>query len=346
VKVALIAPFEEPVPPPGYGGTERVVYNLAEGLVQLGHDVTLFASAHSHTSAKLIACVKQPIRTSPLARNHQTRQAENLRGLVKALGIIRNGDYDIVHNHFGWQALLFNDLFQHPLITTLHGTLAEPTEKYMHTLYKELPFVSISNSQRRHGPDLNYVATVYNGIDVEKFSFNDKPKDYLMFLGRIHPHKGPEYAIEIAKKSGRKLIIAAKIDPVDEAYFEAVVKPYIDGEQIIFVPEPEERPKIDLLKNAAAVIAPIQWDEPFGIVNIEALACGTPVITIKRGSTPEIIIDGKNGYLCSNIDEMIDRVADIGKINRRDCRARVAEHFTALQMAKGYEKAYRKVIAN
>src|SRR5882762_2326673 len=235
MKVALLAPFEETVPPGKYGGTERVVYNIAEELVRLGHDVTLFASGDSQTSAKLVPCVDRAIRTSPAARNQKTRQAENLRGLVKAIGLIRHGDFDIVHNHFGWQALLFKDILNHPIITTLHGTLAEPTEKYMHELYKDTPFVSISDSQRRHAPSLNYVATVYNGINTEEFPCNETPDDYIMFLGRIHPHKGPEYAIEIAKESGQKLIMAAKIDPIDEQYFEDVVKPGIDNEQIIFI---------------------------------------------------------------------------------------------------------------
>ncbi len=344
MKIALLAPFEETVPPKRYGGTELVVYNLAQELVRAGQDVTLFASADSETSAKLVACVDEAVRTSPYARKPKSRQAENLRGLVKAISKIRVGDFDIVHNHFGWQALLFNELFKAPVVTTVHGTLAEPTDNYMYNLHKETAFVSISNSQRRHAPDLNYISTVYNGIQVDDFRFNDRPLDYLAFLGRIHPQKGPEQAIEIARRTGRQLIIGAKVDPDEEQYFEQVIRPLIDGRQIRYLGEvtPEER--VILLRNAYALVAPIQWDEPFGIVNIEALACGTPVITISRGSSPEIIVDGKTGFLCISIDEMIARIADIDTIKRIDCRRSVEKKFTAKGMANGYLKAYERVL--
>ncbi|OGL29424.1 hypothetical protein A3D14_01520 [Candidatus Saccharibacteria bacterium RIFCSPHIGHO2_02_FULL_47_12] len=344
MKIALLAPFEEPVPPIKYGGTERVVYYLAEGLVQLGHDVTLFASGGSKTSAKLVPCITKPVRTSPQAHNARTRQTANLRGLIKAASLIRQEEYDIVHNHFGWEALLFSELIKHPMVTTVHGSMAEPITNYMHALYKSQPIVSISNSQRLHAKNLNYVGTVYNGIDPSGFSFGAKPKDYLMFLGRIHPQKGPAQAIKIAKAAGRKLIMAAKIDPAEEGYFKKTVEPLIDGKQIVFVREPAEKHKIALLKSAYALIAPIQWDEPFGMVNIEALACGVPVITIKRGSTSEIIIDGKVGYLCRDTKQMIKRVEDVGKISRRACRDHVSANFTAEKMAKGYEQVYKKLI--
>ncbi len=344
LKIALIAPFEEPVPPRTYGGTERVVWNLARELVKLEHDVTLFASKDSRTTAKLVPCVDKAIRVLPEARIPSIRQGLHLKGLGKALAKINKSDFDIVHNHFGWPMLMFAELVKSPLITTLHGSLDEPTENFMHNLCKNTPFVSISNAQRRHAKKLNYVATVYNGIDVSRFEFNDKPEDYLVFLGRIHPQKGPQYAIEIAKKTNHRLIIAAKIDPLEQAFFDHKIKPLIDGKQIKFIGEVDHRAKVKLLKNAKAMISPIQWDEPFGITNIEALACGTPVISINRGSIPEILVDGKTGYLCNNIRQMIKRVSDIDKIDRAACRRHVEQNFTARHMAEGYLKAYEKVI--
>jgi glycosyltransferase involved in cell wall biosynthesis len=344
LRIALLAPFEEPVPPKKYGGTELIVYNLAEELVDLGHDVTLIASGDSTTTAKLVPAVDKSIRTLIKARNPQTRMALNYQGLANALAIIVEGDFDILHSHYGWPLLMFRQLLNCPVITTLHGTLADPTEQEMYSLHREMPYISISNSQRRHGPQLNYVDTVYNGIQVERFEFNNKPKNYLAFLGRISPQKGPEYAIELAKKTNQRLVIAAKIDLVDESYYEQVVKPLIDGKQISFIGEVDHEAKVDLLKNAKALISPLQWDEPFGIVNVEALACGTPVITINRGSMPEILVDGKVGFLCSNIDEMISKVADISTINRQACRKHVEQNFTAHGMAEHYLKIYESLL--
>jgi len=257
---------------------------------------------------------------------------------------INQNSFDIVHNHFGWQLLFFKESIRAPMVTTLHGILSEPTEKYMHTLSKAEPFISISKSQRQHNPHLHYVATVYNGIQVDQFAFGDKPQDYLVFLGRIHHQKGPEQAIRIARRSGQKLIIAAKIDPLEQDYFETKIKPLIDGKQIQFIGEVTHHQKVKLLKNAKAMISPIQWDEPFGITTIEALACGTPVIAINRGSMSEILVDGKIGYLCRNVSEMIKRVSDIDKIDRAACREHVLKYFSAQRMTEGYLKAYQRVI--
>lgn len=344
LRIAVIAPFEEPVPPKKYGGTERVVNNLTNQLVEMGHDVTLFASGDSHTSAKLVPCVRRAIRILPQAKNPMTRYGLNLQGLSRAIKLLSQGNYDIVHNHFGWQTLLFKDHIKPPIVTTLHGVLSEPTENFMHNLYKKENFISISKSQRRNAPKLHYVATVYNGIDLNRFSFNQKPDDYLVFLGRIHPHKGPELAIKIAKATNHKLIIAAKIDPNEDIYFEKKIKPLIDGKQIVFVGEVAHRQKVRLLKNAKAMLAPIQWDEPFGITNIESMACGTPVIAISRGSLPEVVVNGKTGFLCRSVNQMIKKVEQIDQINRLDCRQHVEEKFSSKNMAEGYLKAYFRIL--
>lgn len=346
MRIALLAPFEEPVPPKKYGGTELVVYNLAEELVALGHEVTLIASGDSTTTATLAPAVEQAIRVLSKARNPQTRMALNYQGLANALSIIVDGNFDILHNHYGWPLLMFERLLNCPIITTLHGTLADPTEKEMYSLHKDMSFISISDSQRWHGPNLNYLGTVYNGIQVERFKFNNKPQNYLAFLGRITPDKGPVYAIEIARKTNQRLIIGAKIDPVDKSYYEQIIEPLIDGDQIQFIGEVDHQGKVDLLSNARALISPLQWDEPFGLVNTESLACGTPVITINRGSMPEIIDNGKVGFLCSNVDEMISRVADIDTIDRRACRKHVENRFTSQVMAAHYLSLYDDLLTN
>lgn len=344
LRIALLAPFEEPVPPKTYGGTERVVNNLANQLVFMGHEVTLLASGDSKTKARLIPCVKRAIRVLPQARNPLTRDALNLQGLSKAITVLSKNKFDIVHNHFGWQTFLFRNYIKQPLVTTLHGNLSDPADNLSFNIFKKENYISISKSQRKHAPKLHYVATAFNGIDPARFSFNPNPDNYLLFLGRIHPHKGPDLAIKIAKATKHKLIIAAKIDPKDEHYFEKRVKPKIDGRQIVFIGEVAHRQKVNLLKNAKAMLSPIQWDEPFGITNIEALACGTPVIAISRGSLPEIITDGKTGFLCRTVNQMIKKVDQITDINRLDCRLLVEEKFSAQSMAKEYLKAYIKLI--
>lgn len=344
LKIALVAPFEEPVPPKTYGGTERIVYNIAEELVALGHDVTLFASGDSKTSAKLEACVPKAVRVLSEARNPNIRQGLHYQGLATALTKLSQSRFDIVHNHFGWQLLLFKDLIAAPIVTTLHGILSEPTERYMHTLLKNEPFISISKSQRRHNTHLRYIATVYNGIRVSRFKFEANPQNYLVFLGRIHPHKGPEHAIQIARRTGNRLIIAAKIDPFEQHYFDTKIAPLIDDQQIQFVGEVNHAQKVRLLKNAKAMISPIQWDEPFGITTIESLACGTPVLALNRGAMPEILINNQTGFLCKNVNEIVKRVGDIGKIDREVCRSHVENHFSAQRMTQGYLKAYERVI--
>lgn len=346
MKIALLAPVEESVPPKKYGGTERVVDLLAKELVKLGHEVTLLASGDSKTTAKLVACSRNSIRTLPSSNIPTLRRALNLKGLSKALEYLSKNDFDIIHNHFGWQFLLFSNLLNSPNVTTIHGTLdkkLELTEYKMHGCYKKSPVISISNSQRKHSPHLNYFGTVYNGIDVNNFQFNSNPKDYLAFLGRMHPHKGPDKAIEIAKRSNQKLIMAAKIDPVNYQYFNRKIKPLIDNKQIIYIGEVDHKKKVNLLKNAKALISPITWDEPFGMVNIESLACGTPVITINRGSIPEIL-NRKVAFLCNSSEEMIKKIDQIKKINRIDCRRHVENHFTSKLMAQNYLKIYKRII--
>jgi glycosyltransferase involved in cell wall biosynthesis len=341
VKIALLAPFEEPVPPVKYGGTERVVYSLAEGLVGLGHDVTLFASGDSHTSAHLVPCVKHSLRRY-IGPRPRTWMFLQWQGFHRILHNLQTGTFDVVHNHGDWPFLIASAFTKAPFITTIHNP--KQYKLGLKPIYKRHQYVSISDAQRKYMPDLNYIATVHHGIEVQTFTYNAHPSDYLAFLGRVVPDKGLKEAIEIAKATNHKLIIAAKLDMKMQPYFRRHIKPHIDNKQIVFIGEVAHDDKVELLKNAKALLSPIQWDEPFGLTNIEAMACGTPVIAIARGSLPEIIVDGETGYLCKSVKEMIARVADIDKIKRQACRRRVEQHFSATCMARHYIEVYQKAI--
>ncbi len=346
MKIAILAPFEERVPPPKYGGTERVVRNLVNELVAKGHDVTLYASGDSKTAAKLIPGTPRAVRKMPQAHNPKIRQSINLQALVNAVHHMSQQKYDIVHNNFGWETLWFKDMLTCPILTTLHFTDGNDFEKHMAHIHKNSPFISISRAQRKQNPGLNYIATIHNSVQLNRFPFSDKPDDYLLFLGRIHPHKAPDKAIKLAKRTGKRLIIAAKIDPFEDEYYKTKIKPLIDGKQIKFVGEVGHGQKVALLQKAQALLSPIQWDEPFGITNIEALACGTPVITMNRGSLPEIIVDGKVGFLCKDMNEMARRIGQFHKIDRRACREHAEKHFSAEDMARKYLDAYQSLITS
>lgn len=345
MNIALVAPFEETVPPRKYGGTELVVAILAEELQKMGHTVTLIASGDSTANVPIIPGVRRAIRVLPESRDVRTREAYGYRGIARAVHAIQQGAFDIVHNHIGWQFLAFRHLIKSPILTTLHGTLADEHENRMYRLYKNLPFVSISDSQRAPLPELRYEGTVHHGLQIEKFTFQPKSDDYLLFLGRFSPEKGPHVAIELAKRTGQKLIMAAKIDPTDEAFFNRRVKPHIDGKQIVNIGEVGHAAKVKLLGKARALISAIQWDEPFGLVNIEALACGTPVIALSRGALSEIITHGHVGFLCHNKKEMAAFIPKIASINRQDCRAYAEQRFCARRMALEYLGLYSKLAA-
>lgn len=346
MKIALISPFEEQVPPRTYGGIELVVSNLAECLVGMGHQVTLFASGDSHTSAKLVPIFPQALRQGGRLQDQALRSAWHGVGTGRVVSyLLEKESFDIIHNHTGWDLLAFRQLLSAPMVTTLHGPLDIASHKEMYRVYRDENYVSISLSQRRPMASiLNFSGNVYNGVDMRAFRFFNTPGRYLAFLGRMSPEKGPVQAIEIARKTGMKLIMAAKVDPADAEFFRREVEPLIDGRQIVFVGEVGHKEKVRLLGNALALVSPIQWEEPFGMVFIEALACGTPVLTMNRGSVPEIVQDGVSGFVCKTLEEMANRVKDLPLIDRRLCRERARRHFSADRMASAYVAIYRQVI--
>ncbi len=349
MKILMLSPAEERVPPRKYGGTELVIYNLVEGLVKRGHQVTLAASGDSITSAKLYPLAEKALRVRFNDQNSdlKLREAFKYIAVARALKLASSKDFDIVHNHIGWRILPFSFLMKRPIVTTLHGPLTDHYQKTVYSQFKKANLISISRSQREPAPDLHYVATVYNGIEIDKFSFDDKPRDYFAFLGRISPEKGLYFAICAAKKAKVRLLIGAKIDLVDRKFYQNKIKPLIDGKQIEYLGELTHKQKVALLKNARGLINPINWQEPFGLVMTEAMACGTPVIATRRASAPEIIVHNKTGFLVdpkNPIPGIVESIKKIDQIKREDCRGRVEEKFTAPHMVEGYEKAYQRVI--
>jgi glycosyltransferase involved in cell wall biosynthesis len=298
MKIAQIAPLWERVPPLAYGGIELVVGLLTDALVAKGHEVTLFASGDSITTAKLASVHPQALRLDPQIKEPGIYDLLQLAQVYE-----QAGEFDLIHSHMGCAALPYGNLTQTPTVHTLHGIFTPDNEK-MFARAKTQPYVSISNAQREPRLGLNYVATVYNSIDVDLHRFfpqADQPA-YLAFLGRMSAEKGPHHAIEIAKATGMTLKMAGKIDPVDVEYFDQYIKPHIDGAQIQFLGEADHPMKNNLMGRAIATLFPITWREPFGLVTIESMAAGTPVIAINLGSIPEIIVDQVNGYICNTID--------------------------------------------
>lgn len=343
MKIALLAPFEESVPPQKYGGTELIVYYLAQ-LLSKKHSVFLFATGDSKTKARLIPIFPRSIRKEKISQDMKIRESLKYMGIAKVVKELKKIKVDIIHNHMGWRFFPFTSFFPNPTVTTLHGPLDTEYAKFIHSWFKEQALISISNSQRAPLPNLNYTGTVYNGIDINNFEFNNKPGDYFAFLGRMSPEKGPVQAIQIAKAAGVKLKMAAKVDVADATFFEKEVKPLINKKQIEFLGEIESQEKSNFLKNARGLIAPIQWAEPFGLFFVEAMACGTPVITMNRGSAPEVIKNGETGFVLNNIEEATNAVKSIDKIKREDCRKWVEKNFSAEIMVENYEKIYYQLI--
>ncbi len=339
MRIAQVAPLYESVPPRLYGGTERVVFYLTEELVRLGHEVVLFASGDSVTSATLVKVCDGAIRLSNTYRDPIVLHLNMFEEVYKRVDV-----FDVIHFHTEYLHLPVAAREKKPFVTTLHGRLDLPEYKGLFSKFKEFPFVSISNSQRKPLSWLNWKATVYHGLPEELYEPSFKPGSYLAFLGRISPEKRPDRAIKIAERFGMKLKIAAKVDKVDEDYFKEVIKPLLKSPWVEFIGEIGESEKQEFLSGAYALIFPIDWPEPFGLVMIEAMACGTPVIAWNCGSVPEIIEPGKNGFIVESIDQAVEALEKVNSLDRKVCRECFEKRFTARRMAEDYLKVYEGLI--
>ena len=335
MKIALLAPLHEAVPPHRYGGTERVIGWLTEELVRRGHAVTLFASGDSRTTAELVPVVPSALRPSGAH--------EAIGPHLKQIGMVRDrlADFDVVHSHVDFFALPFQRPGDPPLVTTLHGRLDLPELWPVYRFFGTANFVSISDAQREPVRDLNWVATVHHGLPVDDYPMGDGRGDYVLFLGRIAAEKQPHVAIDVARRAGVRLVIAAKVDRADQDYWETEVRPRLAGPGVEYVGETDLADTVRLLRDARALLFPIDWPEPFGLVMIEAMACGTPIVTRRRGSTPEVVEHGVTGFVCDDDTAIEQALGQIDRIDRRACRKRAETRFSVARMADEYEAVYR-----
>jgi len=372
MKIALIAPLEESIPPKYYGGIEWIVYYLAHLLGKKGHEVDLYASADSQKEEyySIVPIVSKGLRTlAPYSHDPHLRESAKWLGITKTIELLSKKNYDIVHNHASWRMLNFGNLITPQMITTHHGPLDQQYQNNTFLNYKSYPHVSISLNQRKDLPDLNYVKNIYNGTDVHEYTYLEDKKvvsNHIAFLARMSHEKGGIEAALAAKKTNKILRVAAKVDQVDEGYFEKF-KPFIDNKNVFFVEEISKLVKLKHIQTARCLIAPIQWEEPFGLMFTEAMACGTPVIAYSRGSAPEIIEDGKTGYLvnqspeftrgdfiikktgveglCEAIERIYAMPDEEYQQMRRACRKHVEDHFSVEKMVDEYESLYKGIHA-
>ncbi len=334
IKIAILSPACWRTPPRKYGPWEQVASNIAEGLVARGYDVTLFATADSVTGGKLEAVCDRPYGEHP---DMDTKVCECLH-ISHFMEMAHR--FDLLHNNYDFLPLTYSRLIKTPMVTTIHG-FSSPKILPVYKKYNDTNrYVSISNSDR--SPELSYAATVYNGIKTQDFHFREKPDNYLLYFGRIHPEKGTYEAIQIARKAGRRLIISGLIQ--DEEYFKAKVNPYLDDKNIIYMGNSGPERRDMLLGGAYTLLHPISFEEPFGLSVAEAMMCGTPVVAFNRGSMSELIKDGRTGFLVHTIDEAVAVLPGIKNIRRRDCRQHAIENFSMNKMIDGYIDVYRKIL--
>jgi glycosyltransferase involved in cell wall biosynthesis len=349
MRIAQVAPPFETVPPTKYGGTEVVVATLTEELVRRGHDVTLFAAGTSRTSARLVPIVDEALWHHP-AKYRDFAPFWNV-----ALGTLANrlDEFDVVHSHLDHMGFPLGRVAPCPFVTTLHGRLDLPELRPLYAEFPDAPVVSISDAQRRPVAGANWVDTVYHGLPLKDHTFNPRRGDYLAFLGRISPEKGLDTAIRVARRAGLPLKIAARMplpfkdDPnvrADWEYYESQIAPLLDGPGVEFIGEVGGRAKDEFLGNAAALLFPICWPEPFGLVMIEALACGTPVLALGHGSVPEVVEQGVTGFICDDEDALTAAVRVLDEIDRARCRLAAERRFSAPSMASAYERVYERLV--
>lgn len=339
MRIAQVAPLYESVPPGLYGGTERVVSWLTEKLVADGHDITLFASGDSVTNAMLVPCCKKALRLDPCSIDPLAHHMLMIERVFR-----QAEDFDLIHFHTDYLHFSYARREQVPCLTTLHGRLDIPDLVPLYQEFREMPLVSISGAQRRPLPWVNWIGTVHHGLPADSLPLHESAGHYLAFLGRVSPEKGLDRAIEIAVRSGVPLKIAAKVDRADRDYFEAKIKPLLQNSLVEFIGEIGHSEKPEFLGNAAALLFPINWPEPFGLAMIEAMACGTPVIAWPLGSVPEIVRPGVSGFLVHDINEGVQAVHRLAEIDRRKCRRHFELNFTDEQMTEDYVTLYDKLL--
>jgi glycosyltransferase involved in cell wall biosynthesis len=340
LRIAQIAPLYESVPPRLYGGTERVVSFITEELASRGHEVTLFASGDSKTAATLEAVCQKGLRLAGTAELGPTLQLPMLSNIYESAG----KRFDIIHSHLEYWAFPFNKMTRVPTVSTIHSRLDIPHLHPLYNYYRQAVLVSISDAQRKPLPGMNWAGTVGHGLPRDLLHFSDGSGKYLAFLGRISPEKRPDLAIEIARRAGIPLKIAAKVDNVDRDYFETLIKPQLAPPDIEYIGEISKTEKSDFLGGALALLFPIDWPEPFGLTMIEAMACGTPVIARPCGSVPEVLTDGLTGFIAADLDDLVAAVAKVDRLSRRKCRQEFERRFSVEVMVDKYERIYRNLI--
>ncbi len=339
MRIAQVAPLFESVPPHAYGGTERVVAYLTEDLVRRGHEVTLFASADSRTSARLVPGCRRSLRADPGAGDAIAHHLVLIEQVFS-----RAAQFDVIHFHVDYLHFPVTRRAGWRSVTTLHGRLDLPELQALYDEFTEMPVVSISAAQRRPLPQANWQGTVHHGLPADLFAYRSRPGAYLAFLGRVSPEKRVDRAVEIARRAGLPLRVAAKIDCADRAYYEAGIAPLLALPFVEFVGEIGEREKNAFLGNAQALLFPIDWAEPFGLVMIEAMACGTPVVAWRGGSVEEIVVDGVTGFIVDNMEDAVAATRRIPSLDRLACRRHFETAFTASRMAEDYLAVYDAVI--
>ena len=340
MRIAQVAHLTESVPPKMYGGSERIIAYLTDELVHVGHDVTLFASADSVTTARL-----EPV-CGDAVRNPETESERMVRlTLLQERVLQLSAQYDIIHAHLDFLAFPLARRCKTPIVTTVHGRLDLPELQTVYREFSEIPLVSVSDAQRQPCRWANWKATVHHGLPRDLYRFNSGKGGYLAFLGRISPEKGPAAAIEVAKRSGLPLRIAAKLDSADVTYYEEIIRPLLRDGSIEYVGELTDCEKNTFLGDALALICPFQA-ESFGLVLIEALACGTPVLVYNHGSFPEIVEDGETGFLCAHIEDMVKAIDRLSAIDRARCRRSFEERFTSARMTQEYVRVYDDVLGD
>lgn len=338
MRIAQVAPLVESVPPRHYGGTERIISYLTEELVRFGHKVTLFASGDSVTNAELVPVCRRSFRQNKRAKDYLSREVLLIDHVME-----RAGEFDLIHFHTGCLHYLICRHLPVPHLTTLHGRLDTPELLRLYERFRDMPMISISNSQRAPWPCANWRATIYHGLPQNLFRFHPNPGEYLAFLGRASPEKRVDRAIEIAKRVGMPLKIAAKVDRADRRYFKRVVEPLLNDPHIEWLGEISDKDKDAFLGSAYAVLFPIDWPEPFGLVMIEAMACGTPVVAYEGGSVSEVMEDGVTGFIVNEIEQAVEAVGRVGDLNRARCREVFEKRFTASRMASDYINVYMRL---